>query len=99
MGSLDNPLVSIIINCFNGEKYLREALTSILNQSYKNWEVIFWDNQSSDNSKKIFNSFQNERFKYFYADKHTTLYKARNLAINKTNGELLAFIDTDDIWE
>jgi len=99
MVELNNSLVSIIVNCFNGEKYLNEALTSVLNQSYKNWEVIFWDNQSSDNSKDIFNSFKDKRFKYFYADKHTSLYKARNLAIKKSNGYLLAFIDTDDLWD
>ena len=39
------PLISIIINCFNGEKYLKDCLISVLNQSYTNWEVIFWDNQ------------------------------------------------------
>ena len=53
-----NPLVSIIVNCFNGEKYLNKALQSIVNQSYKNWEVIFWDNKSIDNSKKIFLDFK-----------------------------------------
>ena len=49
-----NPLLSIIINCFNGEKYLSECLKSILNQTYENYEVIFWDNKSTDNSKNIF---------------------------------------------
>ena len=48
-----DPLVSIIINCHNGEKFLREAVESILNQSYDNWEIIFWDNCSTDNSKNI----------------------------------------------
>ena len=61
-----NPLVSIIVNCFNGEKYLNKALQSIVNQSYKNWEVIFWDNKSIDNSKKIFLDFKEKRFKYFF---------------------------------
>ena len=41
---MNRPLVSIIMNCFNGETYLNEALKSILNQTYKNWELIFWDN-------------------------------------------------------
>jgi len=49
-----NPLISIIINCHNGEKYLHEALKSILKQTYKKWEVIFWDNKSKDKSKEIF---------------------------------------------
>ena len=50
----DKPLVSIIMSCFNGEKYLNECLESILSQSYKNYEVIFWDNNSTDKSKLIF---------------------------------------------
>ena len=65
MVTVENPLVSIIVNCFNGEKYLKRALQSILNQTYKNWEVVFWDNCSSDDSKKIFLEFQDSRFKYF----------------------------------
>ena len=95
---MNKPLVSIIMNCFNGEKYLKEALESITNQTYENWELIFWDNLSTDNSKKIFKSFNDKRFKYFLAEKHTVLYEARNLAIKKTKGEFIAFLDTDDIW-
>ena len=52
--SVYKPLISIIVNCFNGEKYLNQALQSAINQTFKNWELIFWDNQSTDNSKKIF---------------------------------------------
>ena len=47
------PLVSIIMNCHNGEKYLKKSVSSIINQSYRNWELIFWDNKSSDNSAKF----------------------------------------------
>ena len=92
------PLVSIIINCFNGQRFLSDALTSIVNQTYKNWEIIFWDNQSKDNSKKIFFSFKDKRFKYFYANKHTVLYEARNLAIKKAKGKYISFLDADDLW-
>ena len=49
------PEISIIMNCHNGEKFLAEAINSVLNQTYKNWELIFWDNSSSDQSEKIFN--------------------------------------------
>jgi len=94
----NQPLVSIIMNCFNGEQYLNEALTSILNQSYSFWEVIFWDNRSNDSSAKIFNSYKDKRFKYFYAKEHTSLYQARNLAIEKSKGDFIAFLDTDDLW-
>ena len=47
------PLVSIIINCHNGEKYLKECLDSVILQTYKNWEIIFWDTLSFDNSKNL----------------------------------------------
>ena len=60
-----NDLVSIIINCHNGEKYLSKCLKSILDQSYNNWEVIFWDNCSNDNSEKIYKNFNDKRFLYF----------------------------------
>ena len=92
------PLVSIIMNCYNGEKYLREALESVLAQTYQSWELIFWDNQSKDQSMKIFNSYDDERLKYFYASKHTRLYEARNYAIQKASGEFIAFLDVDDWW-
>ena len=94
-----NNLVSIIINCYNGEKYLKEALLSIKAQTYKNWELIFWDNRSTDNSVKILKSLKIKNLKYFLSKKHTSLYAARNLAIQKTNGEYIGFIDVDDLWE
>ena len=92
-------LVSIIVNCHNGEKFLEQCLSSIKNQSYKNWELIFWDNKSSDNSSKIFKKFKDKRFKYFFSKKKTVLYEARNLAIKKAKGEFLAFLDVDDFWD
>ena len=93
-----NPLVSIIINCFNGEKYLSQAIESILDQTYKNWEIIFWDNKSTDRSSEIFKSYNDERFRYFNDNEHTPLYKARNLAIINCEGEFISFLDSDDWW-
>ena len=60
------PLVSIIMNCKNGEKYLEESIESVINQTYENWELIFVDNASNDNSKSIFFSFKDHRLKYFF---------------------------------
>ena len=92
------PKISIIVNCYNGEEFIKESIESILKQSYKNWEIIFWDNQSRDKSKKIFKSFKDKRLKYYYSKKHTSLYKARNLALSKSKGEFISFLDTDDLW-
>jgi len=92
------PLISIIVNCFNGERYLNECLNSILSQSYKNYEVIFWDNKSTDKSKLIFLDIQDDRFKYFSDNKHVTLYGARNKALEVTTGKYITFLDVDDMW-
>ena len=95
----EQPLVSIIMNCYNGEKYLREAIDSVIEQTYQNWEIIFWNNQSSDKSEEIFKSYEDRRLKYYFAPKHTMLYEARNYAINKASGEFYAFLDVDDWWD
>ena len=94
----ETHFVSVIMNCYNGEKYLREALDSIIDQTCKNWELIFWDNQSTDNSANIVLSYNDHRIKYFYSKTHTLIYEARNLAIEKSQGGYLAFLDVDDYW-
>ena len=98
MNCKSTPLVSVIVNCYNGETYLKDSIKSILDQSYKNFEIIFWDNQSKDQSASIYKNFKDKRLKYYYAKKHTSLYEARNLAIKKAKGKYIAFIDTDDLW-
>ena len=92
------PLVSVIMNCHNGEKYLREAIDSVISQTYNNWELIFWDNHSTDKTSDIIKSYTDSRIYYHYSDTFTTLGKARNAAINASNGEIIAFLDADDIW-
>ena len=95
---MNEPLVSVIINCYNGEKYLKEAIDSVLCQTYSNWEIIFWDNLSIDNSAQIVKSYASDKIKYYLIDKHFSLGFARNEAVKKANGEYIAFLDVDDIW-
>ena len=92
------PLVSVIMNCHNGEKYLKQSVKSVLKQNYNKWELIFWNNNSNDNSKKIIQNFRDKRIRYFESKKLIPLYKARNLAIKKARGEFICFLDTDDWW-
>ena len=92
------PLVSVIMNCHNGEKYLREAIDSVISQTYNNWELIFWDNHSTDKTSDIIKSYTDSRIYYYYTNTFTTLGKARNSAIDVSNGEIIAFLDADDIW-
>ena len=65
MMTSEKALVSVIMNCFNGEQYLSQAVKSVLDQDYDNFEVIFWDNQSTDKSASIFKSFNDKRLKYY----------------------------------
>jgi glycosyltransferase involved in cell wall biosynthesis len=97
MDKKEQPLVSVIVNCYNGEKYLQEAIDSVYAQTYKNWEIVFWDNASTDRSAEIAKSYES-KIKYFKCDTNISLGKARNKAIEKCNGDLIAFLDTDDIW-
>jgi len=85
------------MNCFNGEKYLKEAIESVYSQTYKNWEIIFWDNASADNSARIAKSYD-DKIKYFRGENNVKLYHARNFAISKATGEYIGFLDSDDLW-
>ena len=87
------------MNCHNGEKYLEQSIESVLNQTYRNWELIFWDNVSEDNSKKIIEKFDDNRIKYYKSKNFNKLYESRNLAIQKASGKFITFLDTDDMWE
>jgi len=86
------------MNCYNGDKFVGDAIESILAQTYENWELVFWDNQSTDASADVVKSYDDERIRYFCSDKHTILYEARGYAYAKTKGELIAFLDVDDQW-
>ena len=91
------PLVSVIMNCLNGEQYIKEAIDSVYSQTYSNWEIIFWDNNSTDNTSKITKSFDS-RLRYIKSETCLPLHNARNLAIDECRGEIIGFLDADDIW-
>ena len=92
-----NPKVSVIMNCHNCSKYLREALDSIYQQTFKDYEIVFWDNKSTDNSADIALSY-GKPLQYFRGEDFLPLGAARNLAIEKAKGEYIAFLDCDDVW-
>ena len=95
----NEPYFSIIINCYNSEKYIKETIESVLRQSYIHFEVIVWDNLSTDNTLHVVSEFQDTRINIFIATIHTSLGIARNMAISKAKNQYLAFIDSDDLWE
>ena len=92
------PKVSVIMNCLNCERYLREAIDSVFAQTYEDWEIIFWeDNASKDNSEKIAKSY-GHKLRYFRSDVSLPLYGSRNLAVQKARGKYIAILDCDDLW-
>jgi glycosyltransferase involved in cell wall biosynthesis len=92
-------LVSVIMNCYNGEEYLNEAIESVLKQTYENFEIIFWDNLSTDKTRQIVKSYDDSRIRYFIAETHVNLGEARNLALKKVKGDYICFLDVDDFWD
>ena len=94
----DDGLVSVIMNGHNAETYLVESIQSVLDQTYNNWEIIFWDNKSTDLTREIVSEFNDNRIKYYYSDCYTSLGEARNRALHKASGDFIAFLDCDDIW-
>lgn len=91
------PRVSIVMNCYNGEKYLRQAIDSVFAQSFGDWEIIFWDNASTDATAQIARSYD-ERLRYFRSAQQTTLGRARREAVKQARGEWVGFLDCDDWW-
>jgi hypothetical protein len=92
------PLVSTIINVRNGAATLREAIESVLAQTFTEWELIIWDDRSSDASASIVAEYHGERVRYFLSPQDVSLGKARSDAIRQAKGEWIAFLDQDDIW-
>lgn len=94
------PEVSVIVNCRNSESFLKQCLDSIKNQTYSSYEVIIWDNQSTDRTFEIASGFSrsDNRFKIFRSTTFLKLGEARNQAIKEAKGNFFAFLDSDDLW-
>lgn len=96
-------LVSVIIIFLNAAEFLTEAIESVLAQTYKNWELLFVDDGSSDNSSKIAQHYSTQdpsRIQYLEHEDHRNLgmSASRNLGISKAKGVYVAFLDADDYW-
>jgi glycosyltransferase involved in cell wall biosynthesis len=92
------PAVSIIMNVRNGAATLRAALESALAQTFQDWELIVWDDCSTDDSARVVAGFSDARIRYFRAPQPTPLGQARDAAMRHAGGEWLAFLDQDDVW-
>lgn len=93
-------LVSIITPLFNSENYLKECIDSVLRQTYSKWEMIIVDDFSTDDSYGIAAEYVkiDKRIKLFRLSKNMGAGVARNYAIEKAKGSIIAFLDSDDLW-
>jgi glycosyltransferase involved in cell wall biosynthesis len=80
---MKQPTVSVLMTVFNHQNYLKESVRSVINQSYKNWELITIDNGSTDNSKKILKTINDKRIKKFFLKKNIGRTKCLNLGLEK----------------
>ncbi len=92
------PIVSIVIPTYNHAKFIGKALESVIDQTYKNWEAIVIDNNSTDNTDKVINQYNDPRIKYLKINNDGVIAKSRNLGIKEAKGEWIAFLDSDDWW-
>ena len=93
------PLVSIIIPTYNRENEIKIAIESVQNQSYKNWELIIIDNFSDDGTEMAISKINDSKIKFFKNNNYGVIAKSRNLGIKKSNGDIIAFLDSDDWWK
>ena len=91
-----NELITIVINVYNGEKYIRKCLDSVINQTYKNLEILIINDGSTDNTLSICESYKDERIRII-TTKNLWLSLSRNVGIENAKGKYLYFIDADDL--
>jgi glycosyltransferase involved in cell wall biosynthesis len=99
----NKPLVSVIIIFLNAERFIEEAIESVIGQTYSNWEILLVDDGSTDSSSEIaryYAALYNSRVRYLEHDRHENrgMSASRNLGINNSKGEYIAFLDSDDVW-
>jgi teichuronic acid biosynthesis glycosyltransferase TuaG len=97
----EENLVSIITPVYNCEKLISETINCVLNQTYKNWEMLLVDDCSTDDSARIVKEFskKDSRVKYIKLEKNSGAAVARNTALENSNGRFIAYLDSDDLWK
>lgn len=99
MQETDYGLVSIVMPNYNCEKYLKATIDSVLAQTYTNWELLFVDDCSTDNSLEIVRSYSDDRIKILQNEQNSGAAISRNYALREAKGKWIAFLDSDDLWK
>lgn len=95
-----SPLISVVIPSFNSEKYIEDTINSVLNQSYRIFEIIVVDDESTDNTFTYVQKLaaDDERIKFYRIQHSGRPSVPRNYGVKKSSGSLIAFLDSDDLW-
>lgn len=96
---MNKELVSIITPMYNSEKYIGQTIESVLNQTYKNWEMIIVDDESKDNTEEVVSTYKDPRIKYIRLTENSGAAIARTRAMQEAKGKYMAFLDSDDLWK
>lgn len=97
---MENPLVSVIMPCYNCEKFIEQAIESVINQTYSNIELIIINDCSTDNTSKILEEYNNRNnVIVLFNDINKGVSYSRNRGVSIANGDWIAFIDSDDYWD
>jgi glycosyltransferase involved in cell wall biosynthesis len=94
----DKPLISVIIPTYNRADLIERAIASVIQQSYENLEIIVVDDASQDNTAEVVSRFCDRRVRYVCHQTNQGGSEARNTGINRSEGQYIAFLDSDDIW-
>tara|TARA_B100001989_G_C24526649_1_gene459048 strand:- start:307 stop:1131 length:825 start_codon:yes stop_codon:yes gene_type:complete len=95
---MNNLYFSVIIPSFNGIFYLKKSINSVLNQTYKMFEIIVIDNNSTDGSQNYIKSLKSSNIKLLITDNYGSIAKSRNIGIENASGNWISFLDSDDYW-
>ena len=98
--NLKNPKVSVITVTYNRQDFIREAIESVLTQSFTDWELLIIDDASTDQTQSIANEYiaKDARIKYYKNDKNLGIARTRNRGLELARGEYIAPLDSDDVW-
>lgn len=94
------PLISIIIPCYNSADFITTTINSVIDQTYRNWELVIVDDKSKDDSCKVIEAFvqKHSNIKLIKLEQNGGVSNARNVGLENAKGKYIAFLDSDDVW-
>src|SRR5262245_29365808 len=99
MTAITQPQISVVLPVFNGAPFVRQALESVLGQSMTDFELIVWDDGSTDNTVEIVNEYKDERIRSFSNAQNAGLFPTLNRAIKASSGKLIKLWSQDDVMK